>query len=163
MWTANPRLPDRHMLHLARRFFGFLTARPLGPREQIFVSDSISPDLRRLFYTQRFEDQRHAVDVASRVANRPDLIEAALMHDIGKTKVQIGAIERSLATMWFMTSLPIWGEWLSYRDHGRIGAGILESRGAGTLAVLFARYHPGDPPQSCNHAHWIALERADHA
>ena len=151
------------MPHLVRRFFGFLTARPLSPREQIFVSDSISSDLRRLFYTQRIEDQRHAVDVASRVANDPDLIEAALMHDIGKTAVHLGAIERSLATMWSMASLPIWGEWLSYRDHGPIGADLLEAHGAGALAVSFTRHHPGERPDSCNRAHWISLEKADHA
>lgn len=151
------------MFHLVRRFFGFLTARPLGPAEQMLVCESIGPGLRGLFYTQRFEDQRHAFDVASRVAIHPDLIEAALMHDIGKTEINLGAIERSLATMWFMTSLPIWGEWLAYRDHGPIGAELLESHGAGALAVRFARYHPGEPPTSCDRAHWVALEQADHA
>lgn len=150
------------MLHLVRRFLGFLTARPLSPAEQLFVSNSISGDLRRLFYTQRLEDQRHAVDVASRVPNDPTLLEAALLHDIGKTRVHLGAIQRSLATMWSMTSLPIWGEWLSYRDHGPIGADLIEAHGAGTLAVSFTRYHPGEPPASCDRSHWISLERADH-
>lgn len=151
------------MLHLVRRFFGFLTARPLSPREQLFVNESINSDLQRLFYTQRFEDQRHAVDVASRVMNHAEVIEAALLHDIGKTTIHLGAIERSLATVWFTTSLPLWGEWLSYRDHGPIGASLLESQGAGTLAVSFARHHPGEPPSSCNRTQWTALEQADHA
>lgn len=140
-----------------------MTARPLSPSEQLFVNESINTDLQRLFYTQQFEDQRHAVDVASRVMNDADVIEAALLHDIGKTTIHLGAVERSLATMWFTTSLPLWGEWLSYRDHGPIGAVLLETQGAGALAVSFARHHPGKPPASCNRAHWIALEQADHA
>jgi len=150
------------MFHLARRFFGFLTARPLGPVDQAFVSESINPQLQALFYMQRYEDQRHALDVTARVAHDPELIEAALLHDIGKTTVHLGAIKRSVATMWAATSLPIWGEWLSYRDHGPIGAELLEAHGAGALAISFTRHHPGKPPASCNQAHWIALEQADH-
>ncbi|MEN8238796.1 MAG: hypothetical protein ABFR53_06290 [Actinomycetota bacterium] len=149
------------MLHLVRRFFGFLTARPLSPGEQAFVSESINSDLQRLFYTQRFEDQRHAVDVAFRVSNDPELVEAALLHDIGKTSVHLGAVERSLATMWFATSLPIWGEWLSYRDHGPIGADLLEEHGAGVLAISFARHHPGEPPSHVDARNWNRLENAD--
>jgi putative nucleotidyltransferase with HDIG domain len=151
------------MFHLVRRFFGFLTARPLTPIEQAFVRDSLTAELRRLFYEQRVEDQRHAIDVASLVESDPDLIEAALLHDIGKTRAHLGAIERSLATIWIATSLPIWGDWLLYREHGPIGAELLEAHGAGDLAVSFARYHPGEPPASCNRSRWIALENADHA
>jgi hypothetical protein len=149
------------MLHLVRRFIGFLTAQPLSPAEQLFVSGSISIELCRLFYTHRPEDQRHAVDVASRVPDDPAVIEAALLHDIGKTTVHMGAIERSCATLWAMTSLPIWGDWLSYRDHGPIGADLLEAHGADALAVAFTRYHPGEPPTTYNRRYWIALEQAD--
>ena len=151
------------MLHLVRRFLGFLTAKPLSPGEQSFVARSLTPDLQRLFFAQRIEDQRHAIDVASRVPDHTGVIEAALLHDIGKTTVHLGAVKRSLATIWVATSLPIWGEWLSYRDHGPIGAELLEEHGAGTLAVDFARYHPGAPPATHDPAQWIALEHADHA
>lgn len=151
------------MLHLVRRFFGFLTARPLSPIEQVFVNESINSELRELFYTQRMEDQRHAVDVASRVAGDPDVIEAALLHDIGKTQIRLGAVQRSLATLWFATSLPIWGDWLRYRDHGPIGATLLETHGAGTLAISFARYHPGEPQAPHDRDHWSSLEQADRA
>ena len=149
------------MLHLVNRFFGFLTSTPPSPRDQLFVSQSLTPNLQRLFYTQRVEDQRHAIDVASRVPNDSELIEAALLHDIGKSTVDLGAMGRSLATLWSTTSLPIWGGWLSYRDHGPIGADLLEKNGAGALAVSFARHHPGRRPHWVDEADWIALERAD--
>jgi hypothetical protein len=151
------------MLHLIRRFFGFLTAKPLSPGDQVFVARWLIPDLQRLFYRQRVEDQRHAVTVAMRVGDRPHLIEAALMHDIGKTTIRLGAFSRSFATLWAFTSLPIWGEWLTYIDHGPIGATLLEQSGAGDLAIVFARYHPGTAPAGFNIGDWEALEQADAA
>jgi hypothetical protein len=147
--------------HLVRRFIGFLTARPLSPHEQAFVSESLSPDLQRLFYTQRFEDQRHAFDVASRAFDNPEMVEAALLHDIGKTATQLGAFGRALATMWAATSLPIWGNWSTYLDHGRIGAELIEANGGSELPVAFARHHPGKRPPSIDAAHWASLARAD--
>ncbi len=151
------------MLHLIKRFFGFLVAEPLDPHEQRFVAQALDPMLLRLFASQRVADQRHAYLVASRVAARPHLVEAALLHDIGKTTTRLGAIGRSLATLWAFTSLPIWGDWLRYVDHGRIGADVLERAGADNLTVAFARYHPGPPPDRFDPADWEALERADGA
>jgi hypothetical protein len=151
------------MVHLVKRFFGFLTATRPGPEDQLFVSRSLHTDLLRLFYKQRVEDQRHALDVARRVQDRPHLIEAALMHDIGKTEIGLGAIGRSVATLWALTSLPIWGEWLLYIDHGPRGADLLEDAGAGDLALAFARHHPGPVPSGFDEADWHLLETADSA
>ncbi len=151
------------MLHLAQRFFGFLTAKPLSPSDQVFVATALTPGLLRLFYTQRREDQRHALDVAHRVETYPHLVEAALLHDIGKATMGLGAIGRSLATLWALTSLPLWGEWLTYIEHGRIGADMLENDGAGNLAVSFARHHPGEPPADWDTHDWNSLTEADHA
>lgn len=151
------------MLHLVRRFFGFLAAEPLRPSEQAFVAVHLSDRLVRLFYTQRVEDQRHAYIVASRVGSESDVVEAALLHDIGKTAMSLGAVGRSLATLWTATSLPIWGEWRTYRQHGPIGAALLADHGASDLAVSFARLHPGEAPPSCDPADWLVLELADRA
>jgi hypothetical protein len=151
------------VLHLVNRFFGFLTATPPSPRDQLFVSESLTPTLRRLFYAQRIEDQRHAITVASRVKDRPHLIEAALMHDIGKTTIGLGAFGRAFATLWDLTYLPIWGEWLRYINHGPIGADLLEEHNATASVVAFARYHPGGPPSGFDTNDWYALEDADHA
>lgn len=151
------------MIHLVKRFFGFLTATPPSPRDQLFVSQSLTPKLQRLFYTQRIEDQRHAVTVATRVKDRPHLVEAALMHDIGKSTVDLGAMGRSLATLWSTTSLPIWGQWIRYLNHGPIGAELLEANDARASTVSFARYHPGVPPTGFDSNDWYLLERADRA
>jgi len=150
-------------LHLVRRFFGFLTARPLAPTEQTTIHVSLPSPLALLFFSQRPEDQRHALDVCSRVGNDPALVQAALLHDVGKIDSDLGVIGRSLATMWLGTSLPIWGRWQAYIDHGRVGANILEAHGADELAVAFTRYHPGLAPVGIDPVEWRRLSAADDA
>ncbi|MEN8040364.1 MAG: hypothetical protein ABFR95_02575 [Actinomycetota bacterium] len=148
-------------MHLIRRFFGFLTASPLDPAEQREVRGILRPDLAREFFLQRPEDQRHALDVLRAVGGHDDLAEAALMHDIGKTASDLGAIGRSLATIWSALGFTPRGRWLTYVDHGEIGATLLEQLGAGDLTVAFARFHPGPPPPGVDTRSWHLLESAD--
>jgi len=149
------------MLHLARRFFGFLTADALTPAEQIMIGEMLTVPLQRLFYLQRSEDQRHALDVAKRVVHLPECLEAALLHDVGKTKVDLGAFGRASATLWSYTPLPITGRWRTYLEHGRVGAELLTKHGAGAFAVSFARLHPGPPPDGFDTSLWARLAEAD--
>ena len=151
------------MPHLVRRFFGFLRASPLTPVEQDRVSRALTQPLGSLFFRQRPEDQRHALEVASRVGDRSDLIEAALLHDVGKSASDLGAVGRSLATMWSVTGLGMPHRWRRYVDHGTVGAALLEDAGAGPLAVAFAHHHPGPPPPGIAPADWRALSDADDA
>ncbi len=149
------------MIHLIGRFFGFLRARPLSPTEQDEVACILSPPLRRLFYRQCFQDQRHAFDVARRVGDHPELWEAALLHDVGKSEVRLGAFGRSWATLWGATSLPVWGRWRTYLMHASRGADLLERHGAGCSTILFTRHHPGPPPRGFDPASWDVLAHAD--
>jgi hypothetical protein len=149
--------------HLVHRFFGFLSARPLGPREQMDVSSVLPVPLHGLFYAQSPEDQRHAYEVASRVGDRPDLVVAALMHDVGKSVTRLGAISRSAATAWGWTGLPVWGRWRTYLRHGSIGASMLADAGAPTLAITFAERHPGPVPTDVDADDWWVLATADEA
>jgi len=150
-------------LHLVRRFFGFLTAAPLSPTEQDEVHAVLGYRLARLFFSQRTEDQRHALDVRSRVGDDPALVQAALLHDVGKIDSDLGAIGRSLATVWAVTSLPIWGRWQAYLGHGRLGADLLEAHGADEFAVAFTRHHPGAVPKGFDAVRWKLLSSADDA
>jgi len=89
--------------HLAGRFFGHLGAGAPGPADQQYVHDHLTPSCAAVFWTQSPADQEHAVTVARRVeaeiGDDPATIEAALLHDIGKRDVRIGAIGRSIATV----------------------------------------------------------------
>jgi hypothetical protein len=148
--------------HLIRRFFGFLRARPLAPSEQRFVAATLSPALADLFFSQPYQDQRHAFDVAAHFHD-PEILEAALLHDVGKAGSGLGAVGRSLATVWGSTGLPVRGRWSLYLAHGRLGADMLAARKAAPLTVSFARHHPGPVPEGIDARQWHALAAADDA
>lgn len=149
-------------LHLVSRFFGFVTARPLGPTEQQWVHDHLrTPVLRSLFFSQPPQDQRHACDVATRAGGGPDRIEAALLHDVGKSDTRLGAIARSMATVWGAVGRSGPPSWAQYRDHGERGARRLEAAGASHITVAFTRHHPGPVPAGIEPADWDALSSAD--
>ncbi|MDJ0962208.1 MAG: hypothetical protein QNJ88_16265 [Acidimicrobiia bacterium] len=151
--------------HLVRRFFGHLRATPLSPGEQDLVADALSPELAQLFHRQSPPDQRHAFDVARRVRSAlptdDAAFSAALLHDVGKAVAAIGPIARSLATVFDALRIPMPAHWRSYRNHGAIGADALTAAGAPTLAVVFARHHPGPAPEGIDPDVWNALVAAD--
>ncbi len=149
-----------------RRFFGFLAARPLSPREQAEVNGLLSPGEAALFWQQRSEDQRHALEVARRaLRDRPGdrgVAVAALLHDVGKRRVRLGAIRRSFATMLDNAGLPMPESYRTYRDHGKLGASDLEAAGSSTLTIEFARHHPAASPEGIDAHRWRTLLDADH-
>ncbi|MEA2023501.1 MAG: hypothetical protein U9N79_04320 [Actinomycetota bacterium] len=151
--------------HLVGRFFGHLHAEPPGPEDQRFVHDHLDAPCAQLFWSQSFPDQRHAVDVARRVhAVLPDdtgAVEAALLHDVGKRRTDIGAISRSIATVLDAIRMPMTTRMRIYRDHGRRGAIDIEEAGCGDLAVSFARSHPGPVPPGVDRERWKVLADAD--
>ncbi|MGI9584087.1 MAG: hypothetical protein ACR2N7_00680 [Acidimicrobiia bacterium] len=149
------------MRHLVRRFFGHLFASPLNPSEQEQVAEVLHPELLVLFYAQATQDQRHALDVTGRLGSAHHLSEAALLHDVGKSRSNLGVIQRSLVTVWTFSGLPLWGSWLDYVEHGRIGAVALSEAGANRTTVLFARHHPGPVPEGVPETDWHILANAD--
>lgn len=148
------------MFHLARRFLGYVTSNPPTSDELDAVRTQLSDELFDLFIMMNPQDQRHAVDVAHRVED-VSLVEAALLHDVGKSASHVGALGRSFATMADAISIPVSGSWDLYLDHGEIGASMLETAGADTITIAFARFHPGPPPPGISPAQWHALEEAD--
>jgi len=154
------------LTHLIRRFFGFVTARPLGPREQAEVMALLTPAEAELFWSQHPADQRHAIEVAHRaLRSRPGsrlLARAGLLHDVGKSVVDLGAVGRSLATVFDAGGIRLRGRFACYRRHGEVGAEVLESAGVEPLIVAFAREHPGPAPEGLDPADWAVLLEADH-
>lgn len=151
--------------HLVPRFFEHLNARPLSPKEQRYVQERLSHACAELFWKQGFPDQRHAVTVAQRVESKlPDdreAIEAALLHDIGKWRPNVGAVTRSIATLLQYARLPMTRRMWAYRDHGRRGAAELEAAHCSRLAIEFARLHPASPPSEFDADRWKVLLEAD--
>ena len=155
----------RKARHLVIRFFGHYRAQPLGPDEQRYVHDHLSARCAELFWKQSVPDQRHAIIVAGRVESSfPDdseVIEAALLHDIGKWRPNPGAVSRSIATILDLIHLPMTKRMWAYRDHGPRGAVDLEQARCGELAIEFARLHPAPPPEGFDEHRWAVLMEAD--
>lgn len=122
---------------------------------------ALQPGLRRLFFAQDVPDQRHAVEVAERAGGDSERVEAALLHDVGKTGSNLGAFGRSFATIAGTLGLPAKRSWIMYLHHGAIGADMLQRAGASRLAVEFTRSHPGPVPHGINPQDWHALAEAD--
>lgn len=155
----------RKAWHLVTRFYGYYRARPLSPAEQRYVQEYLSGPCADLFWKQSVADQRHAIIVAGRVeATFPgdvEMIEAALLHDVGKWRPNPGAMSRSIATVLSLMRLPMTRRMWAYRDHGPRGAIDLQEAGCGNMAIEFARLHPAQPPPGFDERRWQVLAEAD--
>lgn len=151
-----------NVLHLARRFFGHVRAKPLTDDEAEAVRDRLDEQLASLFFTMVVPDQRHAFDVYERSGPDNSIAVAALMHDIGKSAAPLGAMARAFATLGSAIHIPLRGAWAMYRDHAAIGAAMLQEAGADPFAIAFAKGHPGAPPEGVDADAWWRLAAADH-
>lgn len=122
--------------HLARRFLGSLSRRPVAAPDMDWVRTILTE--RELELWTRFgpADRRHTIGVARRfVERRPRAVRAeiaaALLHDIGKVDLDLGTIGRVVATI-----VGPRGERLrAYHDHERRGARLLEASGSDALTI----------------------------
>lgn len=155
----------RHAGHLVQRFFGHLGASGLSPNEQQQVHDRLDEPAATLFWAQGPADQRHAFEVAGRVAKElpgdDEAVVAALLHDVGKRHTDLGAVGRSLATVLDAVGMPLTPSMQLYRSHGAIGGAELEAAGFAGLVVDFAARHPEPAPPGTDLARWNALLMAD--
>ena len=142
-------------VHLARRFVGSLSPRPLSPADRAWVHDTLGAGERKLWDRMPRADRKHAAGVARDVDDRldhatPAVLAAALLHDVGKIEAGLGTFGRVLATVvagvvgrerataW---SVGRRGRIGSYLRHPEIGATLLEAHGADPLTVRWAAEH----------------------
>jgi hypothetical protein len=117
------------VFHLARRFLGYVTSNPPSSGELDAVRTQLGTELFELFIMMNPQDQRHAIEVAHRVED-VSLVEAALLHDVGKSASHVGAVGRSFATIASAISIPVSGSWDLYLDLRRQVSRLL----SGTLS-----------------------------
>ncbi len=110
-----------------------------------------------LFFGQAAADQRHAVRVACHLlagghADRL-IIQAALLHDLGKADARIGLWQRVawVVVLRLMPSVRVWlvargGAWRVLADHAAIGAARLQAAGSDwrLVSLVGGRALPGD-------------------
>lgn len=151
--------------HLFSRFFDVLTSRPLTIADRERVESWLPSELATVFLSQSSADQRHGFHSASMVVSfektRPDVIVAALMHDVGKRHSRLGLMGRSLTSLFILLRLPLTVRMRLYRDHGIVAARELGRLGAPSLAIDFALHHHGARPATIEPSIWDSLLAAD--
>jgi len=152
--------------HLIGRFFAVLFAGPMTDEECREVESWLDhAGEAEIYWEQPVADQRHGLEAARTTAaarpDRRDLIRAALLHDVGKRRSNLGVTGRSLASLFAKLRLPVRGSWRQYLDHGRLGAEELAGLGSEQLIVEFTRHHHERRPATIALADWEVLKSAD--
>ena len=84
------------------QFFRALTAR-VSDEEMKQVTCILTPASLVLFQSMAIQDQRHGLDVCAALRQtrhtNPDLLAAALLHDIGKAAAQLPAWQRAIIVL----------------------------------------------------------------
>ena len=144
-------------LYRSRQFFRSVGA-SLSAEDRAEVAQRLNAEQQRLFYAMTARDQRHCLDVFHALQrdghDDPDLLLAALLHDVGKGPVRlwhrvayvlIRALSPRLLRRLASESGSGWRQALaSFSDHSRRGAVLVEATGAPEAVVALVRLHSGD-------------------
>jgi hypothetical protein len=136
--------------------------------------DVLPPAGRELFYRQAPQDQRHALDVCETLHQagytNPDLMAAALLHDVGKAAAQLPAWVRGVLVLSEQLAPRVLGDPLqsyepfgAYAEHAEIGARWAKEAGCSPLTVALIRRHQEDltSPHGEEERLLAALQAAD--
>ena len=162
-----------------RQFASALLAR-VSPDDLREADEVLPPDAQKLFRQMSVSDQRHSLNVMRTLRRQghaePGLLEAALLHDVGKSAARIYPWHRAsiVLTAHFAPGLFAWltsgeprgwrGPFVVHRQHTEIGAEWATQAGCSPLTVSLIRRHQ-EPlrraPQDEEERLLVALQRAD--
>ncbi len=173
----------RRARHRLGQFFRYLRNSPLTPADQAEVRRVLAPSLAALFERMTRGEQAHSLRVLRSVqaaagaqALPLGLLQAALLHDVGKSRAPLGLWGRVLVVLagrWLPARSRRWGQgqpplgWrrplVTSAQHAVWGAALAAEAGADPLAVTLIRRHQ-DPPGAAPapEDEWLrCLKRAD--
>ena len=134
-----------NVYHLGKRFLTSLVVRKLNDEEQQLVRSVLLDNELDLWMKSMKVDQRHSLVVLKRfIAIMPDAGRdaqaAALLHDIGKSQLQMGILSRVAATL----IGPRTQRFSQYHRHEQLGIELLEAASCSTITIGYLR-GSGDP------------------
>jgi hypothetical protein len=149
------------------QFFGALTA-TVRPDELDTVMRYLEPPQMALFQRMTVWDQRHSLDVFARLqANGnqdPDLLRAALLHDVGKSRARVTVWHRVLVVLlagvrkdWLKRLAAVESGWrqpvAAIVWHSAAGASLAADAGCSATVQEYIREH--DNPQATGPVLWL--------
>lgn len=139
------------------QFWRNMTAAPLPPEALEVVTAVLTTEELALFHRFSLSDQQHSYRVLCtlQVAGQtdPSLLTAALLHDVGKSRISLKVWERSLAVLLEMMlpqRVKVWGQgkargwqrpFVVKTQHPAWGAEMVAAAGGDPLAVALIRRH----------------------
>lgn len=146
-----------HFRYRLWQFWQEMAARPLSAVAWREIESILAPDEVRLFRQFSLSDQMHSYRVMKTVReagqNTPALLAAALLHDVGKTKVSLSVWDRVLvvlAQLLIPGRLVAWGQgeprgwrkaFVVKEQHAAWGAEMAQRAGSSPLTVALIRRH----------------------
>jgi hypothetical protein len=160
------------MRHRIRQFFRAMLGR-VSVSEHALVQDVLSPAQAALFWRMARCDQRHGLDVYQTLCaaghHGPDLLAAALLHDVGKSGARLTILHR-VAIVLIDGAAPGWlARWAeggkgwvapfaAHLQHAQTGAAWAQAAGSSADTVRLIRQHHVSAPRD---EQLIALQEAD--
>lgn len=170
-------------VYRVRQFFNALLAR-VSPDDLREADAVLPPGAQKLFRTMSVPDQRHSLAVMRTLRRQgraePDLVAAALLHDVGKSGAWLTPIHRTVIVLskhlaprflaWLARGEPRLKSWrrpfVVHRQHPGLGAQRAEQAGCSPLTVSLIRRHQdpiGHAPINQEEELLAALQHADAA
>jgi hypothetical protein len=145
------------------QFWWNITAEPLPDLLRLEIDSVLSSGEKNLFYQLQLSDQWHAYRVYSSLQEagqtQPDLLAAAFLHDLGKSRMTLSVWDRILivvadrlmpqkAKNWGQGDLHSWKRPFVVRyKHAQWGAEMARSAGSSALAIALIRRHQDPLPR----------------
>lgn len=163
-------------VYRVRQFFAALTAGEPTQADRALIARFLSPAQQRLFKRMSRNDQKHALAVARRLMSKGwsdvELIQAALLHDVGKAGGGLHLGYR-VAIVLLRAFWPAGLDWLASSDHGwrrpfhvhqhhpEIGARLAAEAGSSSRVVELIRQHQSPADADESQSDLAALKAAD--